>query len=150
MAKILIGSYLGFLPIWCHKNKVGKYFLQLFYVKPFSFFASFVLTFDDCLAFQFLSFNKIRRVTLPSLFLSGLTDDLVPPSMMECLYECCASSLKQKYAFPHGTHNETWRCQGYFHAWMSFVMDVRKSDANLADQTTTRAQPILHSVIETV
>ncbi|XP_034255413.1 protein ABHD13 [Thrips palmi] len=119
MAKILIGSYLGFLPMWCHKNK-------------------------------FLSFNKVRRITLPSLFLSGLSDDLVPPSMMECLYECCASSLKQKFVFPNGTHNETWRCQGYFHVWMGLLVELRKRDANLADQTTTRAQPLIHSVIETV
>ncbi|KAJ1524758.1 hypothetical protein ONE63_009636 [Megalurothrips usitatus] len=119
MAKILIGSFLRFLPLCCHKNK-------------------------------FMSYNKILSTTAPCLFISGLSDDLVPPSMMDSLFARCGSSLKQKYAFPHGTHNETWRCQGYFHAWTGFMLEIRKRDAVLADQSTTRTQPMLHSVINAV
>ncbi|KAK3932243.1 Protein ABHD13 [Frankliniella fusca] len=116
MAKILIGSYIRFLPLWCHKNK-------------------------------FLSCDKIIRVTVPCLFLSGLSDDLVPPAMMDSLFNRCGSTTKQKCVFPLGTHNETWRCQGYFHAWMGFFLEIRKKDATLADCNITRSQPSLHLVI---
>lgn len=70
--------------------------------------------------------------------------------MMEALYVRCASSLKQKFVFPHGTHNETWRCQGYFHALMGFVLEARKRDAVLSEESTTRTQPTLHSVVKSV
>lgn len=70
--------------------------------------------------------------------------------MMDSLYSRCGSLLKQKYVFPHGTHNETWRAQGYFHAWMGFFGEIRKREASIADESTTRTQPLLHSVIKSV
>ena len=36
--------------------------------------------------FQYPSRNSIRKVHSPSLFLSGLADTLIPPRMMQALY----------------------------------------------------------------
>ena len=54
--------------------------------------------------FQYPSDYRIGRVTIPTLFLSGLNDELVPPSMMSQLYNVSADRshtilLQEKIVF---------------------------------------------------
>ena len=43
----------------------------------------------DIYALQFDSLKKIRKSKVPTLFLSGLADQLIPPRMMTSLYKVC-------------------------------------------------------------
>ncbi|CAG2121351.1 unnamed protein product, partial [Medioppia subpectinata] len=58
---------------------------------------------------QFNSVNKISSVTAPALFISGLSDELIPSSMMTSLYMLCSSGHKELHRLD-GTHNFTWKC----------------------------------------
>ena len=42
---------------------------------------------------QFDSLKKIRKARVPTLFLSGLADQLIPPRMMTSLYKVCLEFL---------------------------------------------------------
>ncbi len=42
---------------------------------------------DFVLSMQFLSIREIRKVKAPTLLLSGLADQLIPPAMMSDLYQ---------------------------------------------------------------
>lgn len=66
---------------------------------------------------------KLSRV--PTLFISGLADTLVPPRMMNELHSSCNSYVKQLLQFPSGTHNETWTLQGYYHSLAMFLQNCR-------------------------
>ncbi|XP_041360811.1 protein ABHD13-like [Gigantopelta aegis] len=77
-----------------------------------------------CFKNQFQSLKLIPRIRLPTLFLSGLGDQLVPPRMMKDMYEHSGSSLKQFSQFEQGTHNETWTCPGYYETILKFVKEV--------------------------
>jgi len=90
-------------------------------------------------------------VTNQILFLSGQKDELVPPTMMQTLYETCTSSKKQMHYFPNGTHNNTWIEYGYFKTIYKFLhidnVDIvvpsrRSSSANASpvDSSPTRAR----------
>nr|CAD7441153.1 unnamed protein product [Timema bartmani] len=74
---------------------------------------------------KFLSLNKIGHVTVPTLFVSGLADNLVPPRMMSELHQKCGSNNKQLLQFEVGTHNETWTSPGYYHSLATFLRDAR-------------------------
>ena len=80
-----------------------------------------------CYKNKFLSYRKISQCRMPSLFISGLSDQLIPPVMMKQLYELSPSRTKRLAIFPDGTHNDTWQCQGYFTALEQFIRDVMKS-----------------------
>lgn len=68
---------------------------------------------------------KIPRVQVPILFLSGLRDSFIPPSMMRKLYESAAASdYKELVVFQEGTHNRTWMMKGYFESIARFVSRV--------------------------
>lgn len=99
---------------------------------------------------KFLSLSKMKGLRIPALFISGLSDAVVPSTMMDSLYTQCASSLKVKLVFPHGTHNETWQCSGYYSAWKAFFDKIRSTEASVADKSTARSQPVMHSLIELV
>ncbi|KAF2405149.1 BEM46 family protein-like protein [Trichodelitschia bisporula] len=51
---------------------------------------------------------------IPILFLSGLRDEIVPPSHMKTLYDVCRSQPKVWREFPQGSHNDTVAEPGYF------------------------------------
>ncbi|XP_061091159.1 protein ABHD13 [Conger conger] len=89
---------MGYLPLWCYKNK-------------------------------FLSYRHVAQCRMPSLFVSGLSDQLIPPVMMKQLYELSPSRTKRMAIFPDGTHNDTWQCPGYFAALEQFVKDLLKNHA---------------------
>ncbi|CDS00328.1 uncharacterized protein SPSC_00827 [Sporisorium scitamineum] len=59
---------------------------------------------------------------VPTLFLSGRQDELVPPPHMDALFAKCNSSIKLKKEFPDGTHNDTCIKPGYFEAIGEFLL----------------------------
>mmetsp|Transcript_4271 Transcript_4271/g.8374 ORF Transcript_4271/g.8374 Transcript_4271/m.8374 type:complete len:409 (-) Transcript_4271:3028-4254(-) len=70
---------------------------------------------------------KIVNVRLPILFLSGLRDSFIPPTMMRQLYDKAALSRhKELVTFPGGTHNRTWTMLGYFSRIANFVSSVTR------------------------
>lgn len=77
-----------------------------------------------CYKNKFLSYRKISQCRMPSLFISGLSDQLIPPFMMKQLYELSPSRTKRMAIFPDGTHNDTWQCQGYFAALEQFIKEL--------------------------
>ncbi|KAK4316995.1 hypothetical protein Pmani_011896 [Petrolisthes manimaculis] len=84
---------------------------------------------------KYLSKYKMCRVVVPTLLVSGQADTLVPPRMMVDLYHCCASPVKRLMQFTHGSHNETWRCPGYYQVLAHFLDEVFKR---------TTQPPVLH------
>ncbi|XP_030057180.1 protein ABHD13 [Microcaecilia unicolor] len=80
-----------------------------------------------CYKNKFLSCRKVSQCRMPSLFISGLSDQLIPPVMMKQLYELSPSRTKRLAVFPDGTHNDTWQCQGYFTALEQFIKEIIKN-----------------------
>ena len=61
-------------------------------------------------------------VNTPILFLSGLRDELVPPSHMRQLYELSQTrAIKLWKEFSNGTHNDTVMQSGYFDTIEDFI-----------------------------
>lgn len=73
---------------------------------------------------QFRSQRKACRITQPTLFLSGLSDQLIPPRMMTDLYTTCGAPVKRLARFPTGSHNETWTCSDYYQTINYFLDEV--------------------------
>jgi len=75
------------------------------------------------------SIDKIRKVSAPCLLLSGLKDELIPPSHMKLLYEARASSTGmpsssgdvQFVEFPNGKHNDLFLSKGYVSSIEQFM-----------------------------
>lgn len=65
------------------------------------------------------------HLRVPTLFISGLSDTLVPPRMMVDLHNRCMSARKQLLQFQAGTHNETWTVHGYYRALALFLQNCR-------------------------
>ena len=135
MAKVIFSNFrvLSSLPQWCHKNKV-KYLLSsnFFYLfilinllielALLSFY--FLIYMFFCSTIQFLSKFKMCRIVVPTLLLSGQSDTLVPPRMMMELYQTCPAVLKRLLQFANGSHNETWKCPGYYQSISHFLHEV--------------------------
>jgi pimeloyl-ACP methyl ester carboxylesterase len=83
-----------------------------------------------CFRNQFLNLEKIRCIRVPTLFLSGLADQLIPPKMMVELFQMCGSRLKQLERFETGTHNGTWQCAGYYDTINRFLSHIQHSQRN--------------------
>ncbi|KAK6536089.1 hypothetical protein TWF281_000335 [Arthrobotrys megalospora] len=64
---------------------------------------------------------KITKV--PILFLSGLQDELVPPSHMRRLHTVSKAPIKVWKDFPNGTHNDSVMEVGYFEHINDFIND---------------------------
>jgi len=77
-----------------------------------------------CYRNKFLSDRDIKTCSIPTLFISGLADTLVPPKMINSLYQLCGSSMKRIECFDTGTHNGTWQCYGYYEAVNRFLAEV--------------------------
>ncbi|KAL9113761.1 MAG: hypothetical protein Q9227_002206 [Pyrenula ochraceoflavens] len=60
---------------------------------------------------------------LPILFLSGLKDEIVPPSQMRDLYSACKAKTKIWKSLPEGHHNDTVAEEGYFDAIWKFLTE---------------------------
>jgi fermentation-respiration switch protein FrsA (DUF1100 family) len=70
---------------------------------------------------QWNSLEAIQRVYVPTLFISGQSDELVPSEMMVMLHDSVGSEVKIFKNFPNGTHNETWQQRGYYQALKQFL-----------------------------
>ncbi|XP_046903469.1 protein ABHD13 [Hypomesus transpacificus] len=96
-----------------------------------------------CYRNQFLSYRQVALCRMPSLFVSGLSDQLIPPVMMKQLYELSPARTKRLAIFPEGTHNDTWQCQGYFSALEQFVKDLLQSHARDESAQSTASVTII-------
>ena len=72
---------------------------------------------------QFRSIEKVKKITIPVLFVSGLSDETVPPPMMTALYNRCASTRKQLSRFEGGNHKYTYKCDNYYQAISEFLKE---------------------------
>lgn len=72
----------------------------------------------------FPSVDVIRSVSVPTLFLSGLADQLVPPRHMMKLYNVSGACVKRIETFENGTHNDTWQRPGYTDVINKFLNEV--------------------------
>lgn len=70
---------------------------------------------------KFQSINKVESIQAPSLFITGLADNLVPPRMMRMLHTRCGSSVKYLLEFTGGSHNDTWIIDGYYQGLANFL-----------------------------
>lgn len=59
----------------------------------------------------------------PVLFLSGLKDEIIPPSNMTQLFAICNSNRKVWRTLPNGAHNDSVAEPGYFEHIHSFVTE---------------------------
>ncbi|XP_052765686.1 protein ABHD13-like isoform X2 [Mya arenaria] len=73
---------------------------------------------------QYFSDTRILKVTSPTLFLSGQRDELIPPRMMQALYNISGSKNKRLVPFEKGTHNDTCLCPRYYETIAEFVYQV--------------------------
>jgi len=80
----------------------------------------------------FSSITKIRHINVPVLFLSGERDELVPPQMMQKLYEECKSSKKHLILFSDGQHNTTWFSNNYSNQIRHFL-----TECSILSETTS-------------
>ncbi|KAJ4197743.1 bem46 protein, variant [Fusarium falciforme] len=65
------------------------------------------------------SINKV-----PTLFISGLQDEIVPPRHMKQLYEISTAPTKRWKPLPGGDHNSSVLEEGYFEAMSDFIAEV--------------------------
>lgn len=79
---------------------------------------------------KFQSKKKISKVRCPVVFISGLSDQLVPPSMMLDLYTQCSSQRKLLLQIPNGDHNATWTKPQYYTQLARCIGDIT-SDRSL-------------------
>ncbi|KAL4893296.1 Alpha/Beta hydrolase protein [Aspergillus ambiguus] len=68
--------------------------------------------------------ESLPKITdVPILFLSGLKDEIVPPSNMAQLFAICKSRRKVWRTLPNGAHNDSVAEPGYFEHIHSFLME---------------------------
>ena len=73
----------------------------------------------------------IKEITNPILFISGESDQIVPPVQMDNLFKSAQKSIKKEmFKVEFGTHNETWMQSGdeYFSKIKDFIETVEKID----------------------
>eukprot|EP00475_Leptophrys_vorax_P028307 TRINITY_DN4089_c0_g1_i4.p1 TRINITY_DN4089_c0_g1~~TRINITY_DN4089_c0_g1_i4.p1 ORF type:complete len:225 (-),score=61.40 TRINITY_DN4089_c0_g1_i4:64-738(-) len=56
--------------------------------------------------------HLISTIQIPILFISGLKDELIPPTQMSKLFELCKSPAKELRTYPEGEHNNTFESAG--------------------------------------
>lgn len=79
------------------------------------------------------------QVDAPILFLSGLLDEMVPPSHMRELYDAAQDTSSARHTlveFPDGTHMETWS-QGGDRYWRSIEIFVQNCAADTRSLSTS-------------
>ncbi|KAL0410448.1 UNVERIFIED_CONTAM: Alpha/beta hydrolase domain-containing protein WAV2 [Sesamum latifolium] len=83
-----------------------------------------------------LAFLHIKQ---PILFLSGLQDEMVPPSHMEMLYAKAATHNRQCLFvdFPTGMHMDTWLAGGDCY-WRTIKEFIENSVPNKKDEDSSR------------
>ncbi|CAD6208496.1 GSCOCG00010496001-RA-CDS [Cotesia congregata] len=79
-----------------------------------------------CYKNKFTSTDKVTSLNVPTLFISGLADTLVPPHMMTELYNKCKCNYKKLLTIEGGTHNETWVQTDYYKHLVEFISQLRE------------------------
>jgi len=78
----------------------------------------------DWLPSKWKNHEKVQEVTSPILFLSGRSDTIVPPEMMDLLKNAATSAKEAKLVeFPTQGHNDTMDGEGYADAIKAFVTE---------------------------
>lgn len=90
---------------------------------------------------QFVSKKKVPYIKVPTLFISGQSDVLVPPGMMHELHSLCGTQHKHLMSVESGTHNDTWVCPGYYPNIVNFLNSMAKFKPD---------PPVLISCVKTV
>ncbi|XP_038051324.1 protein ABHD13-like [Patiria miniata] len=91
---------------------------------------------------QYFSINKVKHIRTSTLFISGVEDELVPSKMMHELFLRCGTKNKQLIRFEGGTHNETWRCHGYFTVLREFLTQATYRETQLIKDLPVGAQRV--------
>ncbi|KAJ5247274.1 hypothetical protein N7468_002257, partial [Penicillium chermesinum] len=74
--------------------------------------------------------DMLPKITkIPILFLSGLKDEIVPPSHMAQLFDLCKAETKVWRTLPNGAHNDSVAEPGYFDHIHSFISEKVNTDA---------------------
>nr|CAG4645679.1 EOG090X09ZU [Lynceus sp. MCZ IZ 141354] len=76
---------------------------------------------------KFDSHSKIMRLHPPVVMIAGLKDQLVPPIMMNELFERCGSQSKCLLKIPGGDHNNSWSQPHYYRRLASAIQQVLSS-----------------------
>ncbi|XP_014243239.1 protein ABHD13 isoform X2 [Cimex lectularius] len=84
---------------------------------------------------KYLSTKKIVNVNIPTLFISGLKDRLVPPKMMTTLFALCPSPNSKLLQITSGRHNDTWTCNDYYRQISEFLQTVHSYKPNPPSST---------------
>ncbi|CAJ1012333.1 alpha/beta hydrolase fold/Serine aminopeptidase, S33/Alpha/beta hydrolase family [Leishmania naiffi] len=124
MASVLSRPILTKLASRCPSLAVGVFD---YYVKPLA------------LRISWNSAQKVTKVMVPMLFLSGMCDEIVPPEQMRTLYKAATKCLRDGNGssltvplrrfleFEEGRHNNLPLMPGYMSAVQEFLTDVRNS-----------------------
>lgn len=113
--------------------------------KPLKFLSKFVP--DFLYKSRFNSIKKIPFIKIPTLFISGLADEMIPPTMMQELFnvsliklnnilfiyqtfKASGSPLKEIKKFPGGIHCDTWKCPGYYDAIREYLNKIANQPAS--------------------
>lgn len=86
--------------------------------------------------------EKIQQLTQPIFFISGDSDELVPPSHMKTLYNLALKSAHREfYSVFAGSHNNTWEVGGsmYYTRLQEFVRDHVAKSADTASTAASNA-----------
>nr|CAG4648086.1 EOG090X09ZU [Moina brachiata]SVE93142.1 EOG090X09ZU [Moina brachiata] len=83
---------------------------------------------------KFDSKKKVSGIRCPVIFISGLCDQLVPPSMMLDLYNHCGSERKYLMQIPNGDHNGTWTKPTYYSQLKSSIESIASGRHNLQQE----------------
>lgn len=76
-----------------------------------------------------ISEDILPKITnVPILFLSGLKDEIVPPTNMTQLFSVCTSERKIWRTLPNGGHNDSVAEPGYFDHIHSFITEEVMND----------------------
>lgn len=67
------------------------------------------------------SIDHIDAVEVPTLFISGRRDEMVPPAHMDSLYAKACMKVKQLKTFQNGEHMTMYTLPGYFDSIRQFI-----------------------------
>eukprot|EP01038_Epipyxis_sp_PR26KG_P012548 gene12548-16827_t len=81
--------------------------------------------------------EKVKSLEQPMLFISGDSDELVPPSHMKKLYDAASNSIyKEFYSVSGGKHNDTWHRAGkdYYKTMKRYFDDYIRKNSLLTEK----------------
>lgn len=98
---------------------------------------------DFCFKNQYRSLEKLKHITIPGLFISGLADTMIPPRMMKQLFDKSSCNMKRLLKLTDGNHNNTWLMPGYFQFISKFIKEI---DAFKANSNSVNVKPVSSQV----